>query len=221
MINLYVSYYIDPRPDRAKEIDACLKTNLASGHFDTATIYTDVPAQELAERFAGLTAGCNVIFNHDTPRPTFAQMFDHARSMTGSMEVVHVFANSDIVFDSTIIAGAKTITTKQAFALTRWDMTVDHRAVFMDRVDSQDVLMLKGVIADVPGANFTQGAAGCDNKIAFLLKQAGYKVLNPSKDIRTYHMHLSGVRNYSIVKDRKEIKPPFLTVPPCRLNDCK
>lgn len=220
MINLYVSYYIDPRPDRAKELDACLKVNLCSGHFDTVTIFTDVQGEEIRSRFEGLTASSNVIFNHELPRPTFGEMFSTARSMTGS-DTVHVFANSDIVFDSTIIAGAKTITPKQAFALTRWDMTNDHRAVFMDRVDSQDVWMLKGTIPDIPGANFKTGIPGCDNKIAFLLKSAGYKVFNPSKDIRTYHQHTSGVRNYDIIASRKEIKPPFLTVAPCRLNDCK
>jgi len=62
----------------------------------------------------------------------------------------------------------------------------------------------------VEGANFTQGVPGCDNKIAYLLQEAGYVVTNPSTTIKTYHLHLSGIRHYNA---KYRVPRPRINVP--------
>jgi hypothetical protein len=58
--------------------------------------------------------------------------------------------------------------------------------------------------------NFTLGMRGCDNRIAAEFEIAGYRVSNPSKSIRSYHVHNSGIRNYTTTD---VIPKPYLTIP--------
>lgn len=139
------------------------------------------------ERNAGL-------FDHySTPegRPTFTQLF--ALCQPG---MVNVIANSDIYFDGMGIErlascdfGAKT-----CLAISRWDVKADGSTELWDHRDSQDAW----VFYDRPdiAADFPMGTGGCDNHLLHLIEQAGYKVINPAKTIKAYHLHLVDYRSY-------------------------
>jgi hypothetical protein len=45
-------------------------------------------------------------------------------------------------------------------------------------------------------APFTMGILGCDNRLAYLLSEAGYRLSNPGRSIRAIHLHRSEVRRY-------------------------
>lgn len=150
-------------------------------------------------------AGIFDLYSHPPGRPSFAELFAMCKA-----DCVNCIANSDIAFDETIRL-AENIREGQVYALSRWDVPSAGPAALWDHADSQDTYIVRGgphIIdahtamarkdgeeeeVDIP---FTQGVAGCDNRLLHVLRAAGYKVTNPSKSIRTYHLHTSQYRSY-------------------------
>jgi len=127
-----------------------------------------------------------------TERLTFEQMFALSKEYPND---INVFANSDIYFDETILH-ARYMDKNTCWALSRWDDLID-KCVLFDRKDSQDVWAFVGEVKKLNYASFNFGVAGCDNRIAFELKSAGYRVLNPSKSVHAFHLHNSNFRTYN------------------------
>lgn len=183
MIRLLYNYYEDKNPTRKKEIDFCLQKNLANIHLNTIII--------------------------ETPnKPSYQSLFTKINELTGPDDV-NIIANSDIFFDDTIALTYK-MNHNDAWALCRWEWRSEEKIEFANRPDSQDVWIFKGKVKNVV-SNFTLGMRGCDNRIAYELAQVGYNVTNPSQSVKTYHVHNSQIRNYTM-KDC--IPPPYLTLSP-------
>lgn len=183
MIRLFYNYYEDKNPLRKREIDYCLQRNLANKLI--TTIICESPG-----------------------KPSYKFFFDQINKVTGP-EDINIICNSDIFLDETISL-ALNIKDKQLYALSRWDwLGNDALTRFFDRPDSQDTWIVKGKVEDVFG-DFTLGIRGCDNRIAYEFMKAGYNVSNPSKSIKTYHVHNSGVRNYTMAD---VVDPPYHTIP--------
>ena len=156
---------------------------------------------------------------HDIqPRPTYNDYFKVICHKIGkgyfSNDDIFLIANSDIYFDETLLL-ANQIKHGEVYALTRYDIKRG-QARFFDRPDSQDVWIFRGGINPIEGADFHLGVGGCDNRIAYLLNKAGYKVTNPSLSIKTYHLHESGIRTFDY-KKHKVVPPPYLTLKPISL----
>ena len=119
-----------------------------------------------------------------------------------------------------IIISDYLINNKTCLALTRWDISdkddYKNGAVFFDRPDSQDTWIFRGGIPQMAGAEFGLGLCGCDNSIAYMIEQCGYNVINPSRTIKTYHLHLTNVRNYIDVVGQviERIPPPYKLLHP-------
>ena len=131
-------------------------------------------------------------------RPTYAYLFSLC-----DPDRVNIIANSDIYFSTDSLQRIVEFYTNPAnaqtcMALSRWEVQ-DHAqresATLWDHRDSQDVWIFRGK-PDVPGADFTLGVPGCDNRIAKVILDAGYTVINPSRTIKSYHLHASGHRTY-------------------------
>lgn len=182
MIRLFYNYYEDKNPVRKMEIDMCLQKNLSNKFLSTIII-------------------------ESASKPTYDFFFQQINKITGPDDI-NIICNSDIFFDETI-ALAEKIKHKQLFALSRWDWHHPLACTFFDRPDSQDTWITKGKIENVFG-NFTLGIRGCDNRIAYEFEKSGYAVSNPSKSIKTYHVHNSGVRNYTMAD---VVPKPYLTIP--------
>jgi hypothetical protein len=148
----------------------------------------------------------NVIsFNFRLPFSDFFAMIN----LVAQKDDISIIANSDIYFDT--LYGIGNLKENEVYALSRWDG--NH---LYDREDSQDAWVFKGKIKTVANCNFGLGIPGCDNAIAERLQRAGYTVLNPSKSIKTIHLHSSNIRNY----DRRTTVPkPYLLIKPHYLNE--
>lgn len=188
MINLFVNYYKDKYPERQKEIDFCLAKNLAHKNL-------------------------NVILIESQNRLTFNDYFACANKITGPNDV-NIVANSDIYFDDTIIL-TKHLKSKEFWGLARYDLQADGSSKFFDRPDSQDVFLWLGKINI--NCNYCLGYRGIDNRILYEAQRAGYKVSNPSLSIKSYHLHLTGIRNYDY-SPQFLVPPPYLTVYPSKLE---
>lgn len=180
-INLITCEFVPADESRRKEIEYCLKRNRESGYFKN--VFT---------------------VNH---KPTFAELFEITRA---NPDDINIIANTDIFFDHTI-EEVKKISSREAWCLTRWNYLGYNRAEFFNRHDSQDVWVFRGPVRKETDGAYGMGVAGCDNRLAFELKKAGYIVRNPSLSIRCYHYHISEIRYFSW-NDR--VPEPYLFLQP-------
>ena len=182
-INLFVNWF--DHPERGPEFDYCLKRNLA-----------------IFDRVINLKG-----------RPTFNQFLDVAKRFNKD---VNVIANLDIYFDETIRLSGW-IAENEIYCLTRWeDDGIGNVISFADKHYghpgdwSQDAWIFTG-IPDI-NLDFCMGEPGCDNHIAYLFTEAGYKVTNPSMTIKAIHIHnidRDASRSRSRVGDGKYLNVPI------------
>jgi hypothetical protein len=147
-------------------------------------------------------------------RPTYNDFFAWINELSAPMDLA-VIANTDICFDQSLVCLHELDwTPATVLAVSRWDVQPDGHVRLFDRGDSQDAWIFKGPIRSV-AADFPLGVYDCDNKIAWELQQAGYRVLNPALGLRSYHHHQCGYRSYE-QKPAPDygIRPPFLYVEP-------
>ena len=214
-INLFTCYYKDKDADRANELSLCLKKNLSAG-FDNIYILTEnAEEQKLCN---------NIVFQNNkkadvinfSSRPSFNDFFKLMKEQRFASDI-NVLSNSDIYFEDLqsikdIMSNVKA--NRMCLALSRWDVQPDGSAVHFKRWDSQDTWIFYGNPAITTQENYTMGIAGCDNKLAYELETAGYFVINPSCTIKTFHYHLSNIRNYINGDVIERIPPPYKLVNP-------
>lgn len=154
-------------------------------------------------------------------RPTFTYLFTLCKP-----DAVNIIANSDIYFypEDLMTLAAIPWTSSMCFALSRWDIDVNGNATLWEHSDSQDAWIVYGT-AKAVNADFTMGVAGCDNRLAHELEQAGYVVTNPSRTIHACHLHLVQWRSYLRNHDGtarggdkiERIPPPYKLIRPTEL----
>lgn len=174
-MNLFINTYTDKNEERNKELLKCLELNKINN-----------PSFRIYELQG---------------RPTFRDIFNIINSVTLPNDI-NIIINSDIYLPENFNVSPEA---NDCYALSRWDIQPDGSAIHYNNSSSQDTWIFRGAIKMVDNCNFTQGVPGCDNKIAYQLEQAGYKVTNPSLSIKTYHLHLSSVRNYDKDKNGRQI----------------
>lgn len=127
---------------------------------------------------------------------------------------INCFCNSDIYFKPETFHLLNHIKENECYALTRYDLK-DGNEVFFGRRDSQDAWVFRGEIKSID-APFTAGKWGCDNKLAHEIKKSGYKITNPSLDIKIIHLHEIDNRDNVRTKENT-VPPPYLLIHPSKL----
>lgn len=203
-MNLFINYYRDKHPHRDQELQNGLRRNLENPYIKRVFLMMDFvmpfPDHDKIEPV------------YMASRPTYAEIFDCVRENSVAGEVC-IIANSDIYFDSSI-GHCLTMDANACYALSRWDMKGNTPVPFL-RSDSQDAWIFRAPVKDVKNCNFTMGVPGCDNRIAYELLSAGYHVTNPSKTIKAYHLHETGIRHYKV--GQNVVARPYHLVPPISL----
>lgn len=145
--------------------------------------------------------------------------------------MVNVLTNSDVFFDAEALVHFRFLGECQAmdskpkcWALSRWDVLTDGTIAHHAHCDSADTWVIYGVppAMDIP---WPLGVPGIDNRIAHELIAAGYQVTNPSKTVKTFHLHNCQYRSYlssGIGKGRgakkmERVPPPYAMVHPTTL----
>lgn len=190
MIRLLINFYTDANPLRQLEIDECLSRNMANPMIDEIQ---KVICEE---------------------RPTYAELFRLANEKAQENDIT-IIANTDIYFEEYDVALINYfLQPDTCYALSRWDKLADGSLQLFDRADSQDSWIFKGPIKEIPNCDFTMGRPGCDNAICQRIEAAGYSVQNPSRDIKSIHLHLTGVRNYNAAQT---VEQPYKLIAPHHL----
>lgn len=189
-INVFVNYYEEPKEKRRKELDFCMQKNMINPYIN----FVPITSQSRME---------------------FGSFFDICNRYSRADDI-SVVANLDIYFDETIklVSGIKD---KAFWALGRWDYKKNDKITHSNRPDAQDAWIIKGHFKNI-NANFEMGKCGCDNRLAYEAKRAGYAVSNPSKTIKAIHMHISNIRNYKRRGKQYTVPGPYHTVSPTELK---
>lgn len=222
-INLYISYYVDAHRNRHTENVLCLLNNVRNREITRLIIICDKKSSVSLKKILGnndlmLCDQHKVKILEYEERPTYNFKFNLTSDY---QEDINIISNSDITFDEVSLRKLKDYNWgNKCMALTRWDyLTADMSKTavkFYNRRDSQDVWIVKGRFKNIPEADFCLGKRGCDNKIAYLLSKY-YDVINPSRTIKTFHLHLTNIRNYCKVSSVDVVPPPYKVLIPREL----
>lgn len=166
---------------RSAEFEECLDKNKKV--FDKIVVLAEKDYEGVVNiRFKGI--------------PTFSDFF---KAIEEHGEDVNVIANSDIYFENILNPGENTV-----YALSRWE-----GREFFCREDSADAWIFRG-IPQIRDCNFRLGLRGTDNAIAERFERVGYKVLNPSFDIKIQHLHKERIPNNNYAPMPYQMRvPPF------------
>lgn len=194
-MNYYVEYWDCGNEERNTEVIDCINKNIKSNFFKNIFIFSEKEEKRLLKQTI------------QSKRITYQYIFDNA------IDGINVFCNSDMEFDETIKL-AENIKEDEFYALTRYenDLMLHKNDDPYRGYDSQDVWIWKDR-CKIKNANFYLGLPGCDNKIAYFAEAYGYNVKNPSLSIKTYHKHVTNIRDGSSADLSKRLPPPYKLVP--------
>ena len=213
--NLYINYYIDKNPKRHRELVSCLLENIKNTRLDMIYIVIDPSHIDNLNKVVannntnGIKGMDKITIIEESSRPSYNYYFELTRR---NNEDINIIANTDIIIPASTIKMLNAWNFgRRCLALSRWDYITNRLDNTMARHhssrDSQDTWIAKGGFPNIPSANFPLGKKGCDNRIAFILSKH-YEVLNPSINLRTYHYHVSEVRNYKPHGTNEDLVPP-------------
>jgi hypothetical protein len=209
-MNLFINPYNDKNTDRQKELEQCLLKNCINKEIKLIYCIVDFEFDN-----KGFSEDEKIVYIKSSTRPKFNDFFNII-NIYSNKDTINAIVNSDIYFDEeSVRLIEENIKSDECYALSRWDVKDGGIIKLFNRPDSQDCWVFKGPIKKIPDCGFNLGIPGTDNAIANRIELAGYKILNPSKDIKTYHLHNSGIRNYTS-KDR--IPPPYKLIHPHNLQ---
>lgn len=208
---LITSIYKDQSKFRFMEMVSCLCHNAFCEEIDNIIVITDQDFEHPVEA-DGLK------YVRLDKRPTYQDMFDIAEKMFPENEL-KIVANGDIYFQDEDVRLLKATSHKdRVVALSRWDLTdsgIRHHA----QRDSQDAWVFLGNVRK-GNYNYPVGFLGCDNRLAHELTAAGYEVVNPSKTIRSYHLHRTNIRTYTR-NESYVVPPPYHFIKPTYIGESK
>jgi hypothetical protein len=216
-IYLIYQYFVPTSIKRAFEYKYCLKKNVQNEdvkhiYLLNEKIYKD---KELGVKSDKITQ-INI-----NKRITYRDIFDFVE--TQKLNGYIVFINADIYLENSIkiLKNTNIHNEKTLIALLRYDM-IDNNTfkIFGPRADSQDTWIFHSNFnltkKQRTAFNFNFGKPGCDNKITYLFRILGYKVINCPDKIKTIHVHMTQERNYTI---NDIIGSPHLLIEPSGFNN--
>lgn len=194
-VALFTSYFEQKYGDRQRELRKVMELNIACKSID-------------------------VIYNLGTPwdhpkvvnlqgydRPTYSQFIKEMQEVDADY---YILANSDIYFTSEIEEIKSLRIDGKVLCLSRYDITPSGYGKLFDYEWTQDTWIWKGKPQSLKNVDFTMGIPACDNRLAYEIAQSGLTPVNPSKDIRTYHLHLTNKRTYT---ERNRLAGPTMPLP--------
>lgn len=192
---LLTGYYRDPDPARHAELLDCIERNCANRRIDEIHLFVEDASDpaEIAPTLPSSSRG-KIHFVARHRRTTYRELFSYANHSLAGRDVS--IANGDIFFDHSLGRLCGYDLRGKLLCLSRWDVQPDGAARLFDHAASQDAWIFRPPIAEFP-CDFQLGVPACDNRLAWEAAQAGLAISNPSRSIRAFHLHLSGVRRYS------------------------
>ena len=214
---LLQQYYEAKEPKRAREIRYCLQKNIANPHIDKIIFLNEsrcIPKQCQSDKITE-----EIIGN----RLTYADILRYIKTSVPP-NVIVLFSNSDIYFDSSLTRVWSLLLENKFLALLRYDEEIDAPPkLFGPRSDSQDAWIVASddihsrEWSGYEDFNFIFGKMGCDNTMAYQMMRKKFLVVNPALSIQAVHVHKSNIRTYE-TKDMVE-SPCYVYIDPTPIQE--
>lgn len=196
MTVLLTNFYPEPDEARRGELRECLRRNLALPQIDAVHLFIEdgLTPEAAIDSCPDLLDPKVTLVQHGK-RATFDEYFAYANRALAQRTVV--LSNADIYFDESLSLTRRCGLPRAFIALARWDVQPDGTSNFFNVEFSQDVWIFQPPLR-IRNCNFTPGIPGCENRIAWEARRSGLQVHNYALSIRAYHLHLTGLRRWTM-----------------------
>lgn len=182
-INLFIPWYYEANEIRAEELMFCLRQNIDNPLIDHIYLISETTIQPIEHEKVTF-----IVKNH---RATYKDMFNIANEVNG-IDDISLISNTDIYFHPSLNLLHEYLLQNVCFAIFRHEKGKKYKY----QNCTQDVWIFKGEINQNIYSDFCLGIPGCDNRIAFEIERAGYRLYSPSREIIVFHHHISNIRHY-------------------------
>lgn len=221
-IILILQFFYPNNINRLKELQYCLKQNVNNKYITkiyllNERIYNNKELGIISDKIEQFNVKKRLLYRH-------IYDFVELKQIKGYI----VYGNTDIFLDDTIniLNYTHLHKEKEFICLLRYNVeNIDKNNKIISTInnsimDSQDIWIYHSNFnIDMKyrkGLEFYFGVPGCDNKITYIMRILGFKIINCPLDIKTYHYHKSEVRNYT---EKNRIPTPYLLIKPHLLNN--
>ena len=189
---LFVNHWTHPNSARRSEIDQCLRRNLDNSHIDRVVLLAQSAPEHRRQVVSHKVVW--VELPSSVQRPTYQHFFELVNHLTTTPYDLNIVANSDVFFDDTLALLKPLDLEGVCVALSRWEMD-QGKATQPAGENSQDAWIFKGRVRSLGKTDWALGTYSCDWRIAWELVHGDYNIINPTRDVKHYHLHASGIRN--------------------------
>lgn len=198
---LYTTFYRDRHPERRMELDLSLAMNATA--FDRVRV--------LSEGVPRKPSG-NVEWRMSPDRQTYAMVLEWIAEDALSDEI-SVISNCDIIIPpASVELIRRYLVAGEMWCLARYEIGHAGESALHDVDFSQDVWIIRGKPRAIVG-QYPFGIPGCENHFAREMNEAGYQLSNPSRSVKTFHMHWTGLRTETNSRQHR-MPPPYLFLSP-------
>ncbi len=189
---LFTPYFRARTQERQRELDYCLKQNLACTDIKKVFLLVD-------DGHTPPVSDEKIEIINIPSRPTYRQWIEISRDAHPS--AISILANTDIHFDDSLGKIRDVLAPAKSFlALSRYEKVGEDLVPHPNPHWSQDVWAIH-TGSDVSESFLKSlevplGVPRCDNKIAYLFAVQGWRICNPFKFLRSIHVHETQQRSY-------------------------
>jgi hypothetical protein len=196
---LITTFYESDNIERTKEYIICLENNIKNEFIENIYLLNEK-----------IYDGYEILMNKKIIQINFGRRITYSDAIIFVNENfkgnICIISNSDIYFDNTLRYLINYNMNHKVLALSRNDMM---------RLDSQDSWIFKAPLRiNINQCNFHFGILGCDNRFARICRDGNNIIINPSKTIKTYHVHKTQYRTYN---NKNRIKGLYYFIEPSYL----
>jgi hypothetical protein len=186
-MNLFISLYEEKNKNRLDELILCLSHNIENKHISKIVILNEGFSHQILNHKKVLSV-------EFTKRPHYSDFLKYFVSRE-----INIILNSDIYLDNTL-KNLKYLMPKKrkVFVLTRYEST---GFLFNRWGNSHDGWIFYDRPKALEFCDFHLGIPNCEQRLAAVMSDNDYYVLNPSLFIKSYHLHNSEKREYLLTKE--------------------
>lgn len=184
--NLLTTFYNEKDNQRKLEYKRCFLENINNKFIKKIYVFYEKPKE-----IEGYLRHHKVRIIPINKRPGFQQFFDYANEYL-KHELV-IISNTDIYFDNSLELLKEYNFRNKVLALTRYNIP-EYKGRWERHNLSYDSWIFKAPL--LIKTNTVIGTFGSDLVLTYRLIRSGFKVINLSLSIKSWHVHLSDARGY-------------------------
>ena len=193
---LLIPLYDEQNDARINEYIECLNKNLKNKFIDKIHIFYDTTEKTKEKKLLKYLLNKKddkILIRYTDGRLSYRYCFEYVNKECYGKKII--ISNADIYFDDSLRLLEKFNFNNIILALCRWEISKKSiKPGGYQRL--QDSWIFSSPIKVFIPNEIKIGTPSCDNYFVLYAKKNNFLVIDPSLDIKNYHLHLSNVRNY-------------------------